>query len=102
MCVFSQESWLKKPLTASKSEGACYGLCMQSWPSATPLALQEKERVGLQGLGVILWEPPFVGQGTSWLRDTMWILQSLVSVFGSTFSPVDLGGHKVKAEGELS
>lgn len=64
MCVFSQESWLKKPLTASKSEGACYGLCMQSWPFIIPLALQEEECVGLQGLRVILWEPRFVGQGT--------------------------------------
>lgn len=60
MCVFSQESWLKKSLTASKSVGACYGPCMRSWPFLIPLALEEKESVVLQ---VGQWEPPFVGQG---------------------------------------
>lgn len=63
MCVFSQESWLKKLLRASKSEGARYGPCMRSWPFIIPLALQEKEHVVLQELQVVQWEPPFVGQG---------------------------------------
>lgn len=63
MCVFSQESWLKKSLTASKSVGARYGPCMQSWPFIIHLALEEKERVVLQELQVGQWEPPFVGQG---------------------------------------
>jgi len=36
---------------------------MQSWPFIIPPALQEKERVVLEELQVVQWEPPFVGQG---------------------------------------